>query len=100
MTAVMVRYKTHPEHQARNAELVRAVFGQLRDRSPRGFQYTCFQAEDGVTFVHLASMASPDDNPLPALPAFQAFQEALAQRCVEPPAFTALSTLESFGSQP
>ena len=97
MRAVMVRYKTESAHAPRNAELVRLVFEELRALAPSGFHYSCCQLDDGATFVHWATMASPADNPLVALPAFRAFQEGLAERCTEPPVVTTMAVLASFG---
>jgi quinol monooxygenase YgiN len=94
---VMVRYKTSEKHADTNAALVRAVFEELRARAPKGLRYATYRLEDGMTFVHIATLDSPDDNPLTALPAFKAFQKELKDRCVEPPAFSELSPVGSYG---
>ena len=52
--------------------------------------------EDGVTFVHIAFTEDGHSAPLPALPAFQSFLAAIAERCEEPPQTTQLS--EQIGS--
>jgi hypothetical protein len=96
MKTIMVRYKTSPAHAATNEALVHAVFDELRSRRPAGLRYATYRLDDGVTFVHIARMETPDDNPLIRLPAFQAFQKQLKDRCVEPPVVTELSAVDSY----
>jgi hypothetical protein len=95
MRRVMVRYRVKPEHAARNAELVHAVYDELRERDPDGIRYATFTLEDGVTFVHIAEVDG-DANPLAELAAFRAFQEGVAERCDEPPAASQLREVDSF----
>jgi hypothetical protein len=95
---VMVRYKTTEPEAAHNETLIRAVFDELRKRAPAGFCYASYRFADGVTFMHVATLATPDQNPLPNLPAFKAFQERLKARCVEPPLVTELYPIDGYGS--
>lgn len=92
----MVRYQTTDEGAETNASLVRAVFAELATRAPEGLHYASYRLPDGVTFVHVATVATPDDNPLTKLPAFAAFQAKLKERCVEPPVVTELSPVGSY----
>jgi len=96
MRTVMVRYKTAKEHADTNAALVRAVFEELRTRAPSGLRYTSYRLEDGVSFVHIATVDVPGDNPLVSLPAFKAFQQGIKERCVEPPVVTEMSAVGSY----
>ena len=66
MRRVMVRYRVKPEQVARNAELVRAVYDELRERAPDGIRYATFTLDDGVTFVHIAEVDG-EGNPLAEL---------------------------------
>jgi hypothetical protein len=91
----MVRYKVKPEHAARNAELVRAVYDELRAREPDGIRYATFTLEDGVTFVHVAEVEA-ETNPLADLQAFREFQAGIAERCEDPPSSSALHEVGSF----
>jgi len=95
MRTVMVRYKTTAEHAEQNAANVRAVFDELRARQPAGFRYATYRLEDGVSFVHVASVEA-GKNPLFDIPAFDRFQKALEGRCVEPPVVTELSPVDSY----
>jgi hypothetical protein len=97
MRTVMVRYKTSDSKAEANAALVHAVFDELRARAPRGIRYATYRIADGTTFVHIATLDTEDHNPLTNLPAFKAFQADLKDRCVEPPAFTELSLVDSYG---
>ena len=91
MSAVIVRYRVKAGRSEENAELVRAVYAELAEQAPPGFRYATFQLEDGVTFVHVAFMAEGTEAPLPQLPAFQRFTEAIAERCDDPPQTTRLA---------
>ena len=101
MRTVLVRYKTAPAHAAANEALVHAVFDELRARTPEGIRYATYRLEDGVSFVHLATLASAsasaEDNPLTSLPSFKAFQAELKSRCVELPVVTTLLAVDSYG---
>ena len=96
MKTVMVRYKTSEAHAKANEQLVRAVFDELRAREPEGLRYASYRLADGVTFVHIATIQTPDQNPLTTLPAFKAFQAQLKERCVEPPLVTELSAIDAY----
>ncbi len=95
----MVRYKTDPAHADRNEALVRAVFEELEITAPTGLRYASFRLEDGVSFVHVATVESRSANPLVELPAFKAFQEKLKERCVEPPVVTEMSAVGAYGGR-
>jgi hypothetical protein len=98
MKTIMVRYKTSEIQADANETLVRAVFNELRTVAPRGFRYATYRLADGGTFIHLATLDAPDDNPLLGLPSFKAFQKDLRDRCLEPPVVTELRAVDSYGS--
>ena len=86
MRRVIVRYKVKPERAAENVSLIEQVFAQLTSEQPDGVRYATFKLEDGVSFVHVASVSTPNgENPLAALPAFKAFVANIADRCEEKP---------------
>jgi hypothetical protein len=98
MRTLMIRYKTSSAAQAAtNEALVHAVFDELRARGPTGLRYATYRLGDGVTFVHVATVDAPEHNPLTTLPAFQAFQKDLKDRCAELPVVTELFLVDSFG---
>jgi hypothetical protein len=98
MTHVIVRYKVKPEHAAQNEELVRAVYAELHDEKPAGFRYATFRLDDGVSFVHVASIDTDDgSNPLTSTPAFATFVQGIADRCSEPPIAVDANKIGSYG---
>jgi hypothetical protein len=97
MRQVMVRYRVKPDHVAENERLVRAVYDELHERNPDGLRYATFQLDDGVSFVHVAfEEAGNAGSRLTALPAFQRFQQDIAERCDEPPRVTELRVVGSY----
>jgi hypothetical protein len=85
MKRTLIRYKTKPELADRNAELVAAVFAELKDAQPDGTRYLTLRLEDD-TFIHFVETAADDGtSALPRLAAFQAFQSGIRERCAEPP---------------
>ena len=84
MKRTLIRYKTKPEMTEKNAELIAAVFAELKAAQPDGFRYLSLRLEDD-TFIHFVESADDGSSPLPKLAAFQAFQSGIRERCVEPP---------------
>ena len=97
MRQVMVRYRVKPDRVAENEELVRAVYEELRRTEPAGLRYATFKLDDGVSFVHLASVESEDgDSPLSKVKAFQEFQKDIDARTDESPVVAGLETIGSY----
>jgi hypothetical protein len=85
MRRTVIRYRTKPEMADRNAELVAAVFAELKAARPEGLRYMSLRLEDD-TFIHVVETVTDDgSSPLPKLAAFAAFQNGIRDRCVEPP---------------
>jgi hypothetical protein len=83
---VIVRYRVKPERAGENVALIQAVFAELAGKAPSGIRYVTLRLDDGVSFVHIASIETADQsNPLAALIAFQEFSAQIKDRCVEPP---------------
>ena len=98
MNAVLVRYKTREDKAAENEELIHAVFDELRGVAPAGVRYATYKLDDGVSFVHLATIDTADgSNPLLALQSFGRFQQDLDQRCVEAPEPARLIPVDGYG---
>ena len=95
MKRVMVRYRIKPDRVEENESFIRAVFAELQSRSPDGVRYASFRQEDGVSFVHIASIEA-ESNPLAELPAFKAFTADIRERCDEPPVAVELSEIGSY----
>ena len=85
MRRTVIRYRTKPDMADRNAELVAAVFAELKAAQPEGLRYMSLRLEDD-TFIHFVETAAEDGaSALPKLAAFQAFQSGIRERCAEPP---------------
>lgn len=94
MKTILVRYELLPDRVEENVRFVRAVFEALARERPAGVRYATFQAEDRVSFVHLARIDAPDGrNPLVALEAFAAFTAGIRARCAVPPVTTVLDVV-------
>jgi hypothetical protein len=94
MKTTTVRYKVKPERVAENEELIRAVYEELAQTKPDGLHYATFRLDDGVSFLHVASVEA-GQAPLGKVEAFQRFTANIAERCDEPPVAT---TVEKIGS--
>jgi len=95
---VVVRYKVKPEHADENRQLIERVFAELAASDPGGIRYATLQLEDGVSFVHVASIETDDGrNPLGDVAAFAEFTRDLPSRCDEPPIALAANVVGSYG---
>jgi hypothetical protein len=84
MKQTLVRYKTKPGMGDKNAELIAAVFAELKAANPEGLRYLSLRLEDD-SFVHIVENAADGSSTLPKLAAFKAFQDGIQERCEESP---------------
>ena len=81
MTVTVVRYTTAPDRADENQGSIERVFAELNAERPDGLRYMSVRLEDGVTFVHVASVETDDGvNPLFSSPVFDEFQREIADR--------------------
>jgi hypothetical protein len=86
MKRVMVRYRVRADQAADNVRYISGVFAELDREKPAGIRYASFKLDDGVSFVHIASVETTDGtNPLVALASFKEFTARIKERCEEPP---------------
>lgn len=98
MTTTVVRYTTKPDRGDENQALVEAVFAELAAEQPAGLRYITFRLEDGVTFVHVAAVDTPDgSNPLTSVTAFGEFQAGIPERFEQAPAVMTAQVVGSYG---
>ena len=97
MGEVVVRYTVKPGRAEENRRLVERVYAELAERKPEGFRYATFCLADGVSFVHVASLAEGHDNPLPTITAFADFTRDIADRCDVPPDAQDAALVGSYG---
>ena len=97
MKRVMVRYKLKADRVAENERYVKQVFEQLERERPAGVQYATFKLDDGVSFVHIASLAVTETtNPLTDLSTFKEFTANIKDRCEEQPVSLKLNEVGSY----
>jgi hypothetical protein len=85
MRRTLIRYKAKPDLADSNAELIAAVFAELQDAKPAGLRYLALRLEDD-SFVHFVATEADDGaSALRELPAFEAFQSGIRDRCEEMP---------------
>ena len=81
---VVVRYKVKAGRLEEHEDLIRKVFAELATARPTGLAYHALKLEDGVSFVHVATVSTADgQNPLTTLAAFKAFTANIGDRCEE-----------------
>ncbi len=97
MGEVVVRYTVQPGRAEENRRLVERVYAELAERKPEGFRYATFCLADGVSFVHVASLADGHENPLPTIAAFADFTRDIADRCDLPPDAQDAAVVGSYG---
>ena len=94
---VVVRYKVKPGRVDEHEALIRDVFAELAERRPEGLVYRALKLEDGVSFVHIAEVSTPDGkSPLAELASFQAFTANIRERCDEVPVASAVTGTSAF----
>ena len=96
MRQVMVRYTTRADQAEENARLIRDVFESLQKTAPTGITYASYRLDDGVSFVHIASVDDPANNPLQNLAAFKAFTAGVKDRCDVAPVTSVLHEVGSY----
>jgi hypothetical protein len=80
-----------------NQQYIERVFAELRENSPAGIRYVSFREQNGLTFVHLVSVETETaEDPLQQLPAFQAFQATVRDRCETQPVAMTLDEVGSY----
>jgi hypothetical protein len=98
LAVTVVRYKTKPGRADENQALVEKVFAELAAERPDDLRYMTFRLDDGVSFVHVASVETPDGaNPLAATAAFRTFQQEIGDRCEEGPLAMSATVVGSYG---
>lgn len=97
MKRTLIRYRVKAERAADNVQYVEAVFAELVRNAPQGLRYASFKLDDGVSFIHIASVETADGtNPLLAQVAFKAFLSNIAERCDEPPVSVTLHEVGTY----
>ena len=98
MKIILVQNKVRTNKAEENIAYTQSVFKALNETKPEGLRYVSFKQDDGVSFVHIASIeTSGGSNPLLELEELDAFTNDTALRCEDPPAATAVNTIGPYG---
>jgi hypothetical protein len=94
----MVRYTAKPDRADENEALSRAVFAELRAKTPPGVAYALCRAGDDFTHVFI-NFGADESEPVTGLASFKAFEHNASARWLAPPDATRLSVevVESYG---
>ncbi len=93
----MVRYKVKADRAEENKQLINSVFEELKTKQPTGLRYASFVMPDGLSFVHIAFIETPDaKNPLTTTDAFPLFTKDIKDRCEELPVAVDISEVGSY----
>jgi hypothetical protein len=84
MSVMMARPRVKPEHVAEVERSAKTMFAAIDEAGPEGVRYASCKLTDGETFVVLLEIDDDRENPLSAVPEFQAFQEGLKSWLAEP----------------
>jgi hypothetical protein len=84
MSVMMIRATVRDESIAEAEAAAKEMFAALDEAKPRGVRYASCRVHDSATFVALVALEDGVENPLPAIPAFRAFQEKLPGWVIEP----------------
>jgi len=96
MPHLMIRSKIKPEHVDDVEAAVGRLFAALEREQVQGVRYSSSRLPDGVTYVAQLEIADGVENPLPALPEFQEFQQGLGAWQAEPPVAEPLTTIGAY----
>ena len=94
----LVRYTAKPERADENEQLSRAVFAELRSKTPPGVAYALCRAGDEFVHVYI-NFDADESEPVTGLPSFKAFEHDAVSRWLAPPVATRLSVnvVEAYG---
>jgi hypothetical protein len=86
-----------PERLEEHEALIEKVFADLAEQRPVGLAYQALKLEDGVSFVHVAAISTPDGkSPLAELASFKAFTAGVAERCDDKPVASTVTAASVF----
>ena len=96
----MVRYAVRPDQAEENTRLIEGVFDALSRGAPAGLTYASYRLDDGVSFVHVASVEDPANSPLSALDEFKRFTSGVKDRCEVMPVTAVLHQVGRYAGPP
>lgn len=77
MSLLTIRATIKSEAVTEMESAAREMFAAINERQPPNVRYGSCRLADGVTFLILLQVDDGTENPLPAMPEFQRFQQGL-----------------------
>lgn len=77
--------KVKPESTGDIEASAQKMFAAIEREAPKGIKYASTRLADGVTYFVVLEVEDGVENPLPAIPEFQEFQQGLRSWVAEPP---------------
>jgi hypothetical protein len=96
MHIMMIRAKVKNEHVADLEASAKTMFAAIEQHHPSGVKYASSRVGESDTYVIMLGLETPGQNPLGAIPEFQAFQAGLRGWLAEPPSSEVLSVVGSY----
>jgi hypothetical protein len=96
MQVTMIRSTVHAEKVGEAKAAAEKVFAAIAEAQPDGVRYASTLLEDGETFVVLLALEDPERNPLPSVPGFAEFQQAIPSWQAGPPTIEQLEVVGSY----
>ena len=97
MTVQMVRFSTTEANVADVESGIATMMAGIAEARPAGTRYAACRLSDGRTYLLILELADGVENPLPAIPAARAFQQALRGWAIEPPTPAPVTVLGTHG---
>lgn len=96
MNVMMFRAEAKPEHVDDLEAAVKTMFAAINAQQPAGVKYASSRLADSTTYIILLALKNPTENPLTAIPEFQAFQANTRGWLAEPTVPQPLSVIGSY----
>lgn len=77
MQVMMIRAKVHADAMDELRATAEQTFAAIHEAAPDGVRYATTVLPDGVSFVAFLALEDPEQNPLPQIPAFVEWQQAI-----------------------
>jgi hypothetical protein len=96
VSVLLVRAKLKDEHVEEAEAAAKKMFAAVNEAQPQGVRYASTKVGGSGTFVAILQLEDGIENPLPGLPAWREFGEALEEWRAEPPVAEQLEVVGSY----
>ncbi len=96
MHVMMFRAKAKPKHVDDLEAAVKTMFAAINAQQLAGVKYASSRLSGSTTYIILLALEQPSENPLTAIPEFQAFQASTRDWLAEPTIPEPLTVIGSY----